>query len=235
MEIHLYERLTRGVADDKHASMLLLCVEALLAAGNVREANAYLACAQPKIRGLPDSRLAALFHVRVAGLYYHHDSAVTTHHYAQSDERMQRIGIDDFVAFYLGFYRFSDGRMAFLHHAYLARWLMRGGHAQLAEAMLERMYGLYRQAIPMDGRARPFMRAAVEGEHVERRIASERAASCRTCEHMKLRHGVPTCSLMDAKVSASGFAATDLTTYAERLPDWGCKHPRRAEGRGWRR
>lgn len=78
--------------------------------------------------------------------------------------------------------------------------------------------------------------AMLTGVYVSDEIRTERAAKCKTCKWYR-RFGPlgPRCGLCGCGVGTSTPALVNLTAYEERLPLWGCKHPERAKGQGWRR
>ncbi len=78
--------------------------------------------------------------------------------------------------------------------------------------------------------------AILTGKYVSTEIVEERMATCRTCDFKRVNNrGVEWCGVCGCKVSATHRELTNLVAYEENLPKWGCKHPKRAEGKGWKR
>lgn len=76
--------------------------------------------------------------------------------------------------------------------------------------------------------------ALLKAEYVSQAVAEERRAICETCEHALHRAGTIHCGLCGCKCKG-GPSLLNLTAHVESLPKWGCKHPKRADGKGWAR
>ncbi len=94
------------------------------------------------------------------------------------------------------------------------------------------------------GQAATFAEALLAGERVAPDLQAAREAVCAACPFSQisnLKSPMPggaqpdrRCTLCGCPVSGGG-RVRNLAAYAERLPQWGCKHPRRAQGEGWPR
>lgn len=84
-----------------------------------------------------------------------------------------------------------------------------------------------------------FKRAAVAfaamllAPDVSEEIRDERRAICATCPMLRKRPKSEQkfCNKCHCNIGGSD----DLTSKAENLPHWGCKHPQRGNGKGWKR
>jgi hypothetical protein len=80
-----------------------------------------------------------------------------------------------------------------------------------------------------------YMRAVLFGNKVSDEVKVERDATCSMCPFMRVS--------TDAKTQYCGICGCNtqpkdgvsMTAYEENLPHWGCKHPKRKEGQGWKR
>ncbi len=89
---------------------------------------------------------------------------------------------------------------------------------------------------PTVGQAAAFIEAALTGRYISAEIARERQQTCAGCEFKRVNaEGTGWCGVCGCKVSAREREITNLAAYEENLPKWGCKHPGRAEGKGWNR
>lgn len=83
-----------------------------------------------------------------------------------------------------------------------------------------------------------FFEAQVTGKRVSLEIVNERVATCQQCQHRKVSpKGTPFCGMgcgcpTEPKNSA---ILKSLVEIEENLPKWGCKHPLRRRGKGWKR
>ena len=80
--------------------------------------------------------------------------------------------------------------------------------------------------------AASFAEALATGTRVSREVFEERKATCAACP---LRDAASRCSVCGCGVGPELGRILNLASYEERLPKWGCKHPARASGAGWRR
>lgn len=78
-----------------------------------------------------------------------------------------------------------------------------------------------------------FLSAAAHGRYVPADVATARDAICRGCDHQRENEQGRWCAACGCGTSAAARKITNLAAYEENLPHWGCKHPERAEGRGW--
>ncbi len=95
--------------------------------------------------------------------------------------------------------------------------------------------------------------AALGGSYVDVATQREREATCATCDHVKTDAAGPWCGVCGCGVGGDIMRVRNLAAYAEKLDPnttveitaygkeigrgvtWGCKHPQRAQGKGWRR
>ena len=80
-------------------------------------------------------------------------------------------------------------------------------------------------------KAQSFLKAIATGRKVSAEIFAERKETCLACPLMLGGK----CSVCGCRVGAEFGKILNLAAYEENLPEWGCRHPRRAEGAGWRR
>ena len=92
------------------------------------------------------------------------------------------------------------------------------------------------------GRVASFARAVLTGKYVGQEIVDERIGICSSCEYRRTEPGQTDnhdagtfCGLCGCTLARESKKITSLAAYEENLPTWGCKHPGRVEGRGWRR
>jgi hypothetical protein len=72
-----------------------------------------------------------------------------------------------------------------------------------------------------------------------KRVSSEtvqaRMKTCQACEFRRLdKQGQAWCGVCGCSVSSDDRKIVNLAAYVENLPHWGCKHPKRKEGAGWK-
>lgn len=80
-----------------------------------------------------------------------------------------------------------------------------------------------------------FFDAVREGLMVPDIIAKDRLETCNKCEYKKIdKFKHPFCGLCGCNVSNDKSRILNLAKYVEKLPRWGCKHPLRKDGKGWR-
>lgn len=72
--------------------------------------------------------------------------------------------------------------------------------------------------------------AILTAPHVSRETFEARQAACKTCEHNANDH----CNVCGCKVQKEYKAIWNLPKHKENLPHWGCKHPERSSGKGWK-
>jgi hypothetical protein len=84
-------------------------------------------------------------------------------------------------------------------------------------------------------KATSLAQAVITGKYVSKEVREERQAICHTCRYRSLKDGVACCSVCGCKVSSDARTLVNLTAYEENLPKWGCKHPNRKNGEGWKR
>jgi hypothetical protein len=79
--------------------------------------------------------------------------------------------------------------------------------------------------------------AMLTGKKVSEEVVQERMAICSVCEHVRSlpSMGGLYCGLCSCNLSADMKAIINMAALEEELPAFGCKHEKRAEGRGWRR
>ena len=90
---------------------------------------------------------------------------------------------------------------------------------------------------------RTFLQAVTSAPKVSDEIAEERMETCRSCDLLRVdpASGEQYCSLCGCKVQRSGWQISLLPRYEEGPKNeagqvaWGCKHPERAQGKGWKR
>jgi hypothetical protein len=96
-----------------------------------------------------------------------------------------------------------------------------------------------------DGRATPprptasqavsFVQAMVNGRYVDAATVAERIETCRLCEYRRVDPaGQSWCGACGCRLSEQRHIR-NLAAFEENLPAWGCKHPARGSGKGWRR
>lgn len=93
--------------------------------------------------------------------------------------------------------------------------------------------------------------ALAGGAYVSAEVQAEREATCRQCDQMRTDEQGPWCAACGCAVGGNVQRVRNLSAYVEKLDPlttvtiagvpigrgvtWGCKHPHRAEGKGWRR
>lgn len=87
-----------------------------------------------------------------------------------------------------------------------------------------------------------YLKALASAKRVPLEVVQEREATCAGCEYVRWSEesGAPWCSRCGCKVGgqASAFLRwmlKKLTEVEENLPAWGCHHPQRSKGMGWKR
>jgi hypothetical protein len=83
-----------------------------------------------------------------------------------------------------------------------------------------------------------FGQAVISGEYVSKEILEERTAICGKCEYLRVDpNGIEWCAVCGCKTSSEDRKINNLAAYKERLPHWGCKHPKRRilPDKGWKR
>ena len=80
-----------------------------------------------------------------------------------------------------------------------------------------------------------FAQAVLLGKKVTQEIADERYAICQKCEHRGVdKHKHEFCRICGCQLSKSKNRIRNIVAYIENLPKWGCKHPSRERGNGWK-
>lgn len=82
-------------------------------------------------------------------------------------------------------------------------------------------------------KALSFARAVLTGRKVSAEVAAARTAICEKCDRVARDDKGMWCGVCGCPVSAENKRIKNLAAYEENLPAWGCKHPRRADGKGW--
>jgi len=86
------------------------------------------------------------------------------------------------------------------------------------------------------GQMLTFVQASIFGKYVSEEIRQERETRCETCPYKRVDDaGIPWCAICGCGTSNVERQIRNLAAYEENLPYWGCKHPQRHEGAGWRR
>ena len=94
---------------------------------------------------------------------------------------------------------------------------------------------------PTVKKAKVFLKAIMTAGKVSSEIASERTAICATCEFRRTDKKGDWCKACGCRYSADVREIKNLSAYNEGpldengLPEWGCKHPSRKLGKGWKR
>jgi hypothetical protein len=82
--------------------------------------------------------------------------------------------------------------------------------------------------------AASFSRALLAGRFVSAETVAERLAICETCDQLRRDERGRWCAACGCGLSDAARQITNLAAYEENLPHWGCKHPRRSQGAGWK-
>ena len=81
-----------------------------------------------------------------------------------------------------------------------------------------------------------FIQALTTGTLVSKEIQDERIATCMACRNLRRdRFNANFCGLCGCQVANRITNVLNITAYEEELPKWGCKHPLRKKGHGWKR
>lgn len=79
------------------------------------------------------------------------------------------------------------------------------------------------------------VKAVIWGTSVPDEIRDQRQKICLSCDKYRVdRFGYGHCGLCGCGVSSEVNRVLNLTAYVENLPSWGCKHPLRKRGFGWK-
>lgn len=105
--------------------------------------------------------------------------------------------------------------------------------------------------LPSPGQAASWAIAASVGKYVPLEVLNERLETCRSCEYVRGDDKGMWCGLCGCALQADKHRVRNLAAYEEKLdPEstlkvagvrmgngrtWGCKHPRRQQGFGWKR
>lgn len=85
-------------------------------------------------------------------------------------------------------------------------------------------------------KARTFAQAVAMGKKVDEQVFVDRLSICQACEYKrKDRFKHEYCGICGCSVSSDKNRILVLPSYIENLPLWGCKHPQRKQGKGWKR
>ena len=80
-----------------------------------------------------------------------------------------------------------------------------------------------------------FARAQLTAKRVPKAIVDERMATCEKCEYVRTNATKDKlCGICGCGVELKLKVLKNLVEVEENLPRWGCKHPKRKEGKGWR-
>ena len=78
--------------------------------------------------------------------------------------------------------------------------------------------------------------AAFTAKRVGKEVLEERVGICGTCEFARSTvDGQMFCGICSCNLSADPKAIINMAALEENLPAYGCAHPDRADGKGWRR
>lgn len=89
---------------------------------------------------------------------------------------------------------------------------------------------------PTLGRAATLVRAMIGGRQVSLLVQEERTATCLSCSFRRVApDGASWCAQCGCDVTSERGRVVNLASYQENLPHWGCKHPLRGQGLGWKR
>lgn len=78
--------------------------------------------------------------------------------------------------------------------------------------------------------------AIIFGTRVSDAIASERQEICQACPYIRTdKSDQRYCGICGCNISRPNNRLLNLVVYEEKLPKWGCKHPLRSKGHGWKR
>lgn len=90
-------------------------------------------------------------------------------------------------------------------------------------------------------KAKVFLKAIIISGKVSPEIASERTSICATCDFRRTDEKGDWCKACGCRYSADVREIRNLSAYNEGplddqgFPEWGCKHPQRKQGKGWKR
>jgi len=77
--------------------------------------------------------------------------------------------------------------------------------------------------------------ALATAKTVSLEVMQERLDTCFECSHVKSDGKTKFCGLCGCSVSSDDNKIVNLAKYEENLPQWGCKHPKRHRGYGWKK
>ncbi len=90
------------------------------------------------------------------------------------------------------------------------------------------------RSMPTLDQVKTIAQAIFSGKYVEAMLVAQRMDICRKCDKLRVTPaGVAWCGACGCRVSRKDREITNLVAYEENLPKWGCKHPKRKEGKGW--
>jgi len=88
---------------------------------------------------------------------------------------------------------------------------------------------------PSLSQAATLAHALIRGRQVSLLVQQERIETCFRCNFRRLdENGVPWCGQCGCGIASERSRIGNLASYYENLPSWGCKHPLRSQGLGWK-
>ena len=92
-----------------------------------------------------------------------------------------------------------------------------------------------RRPLPTPAQVKTLIEAMFTAKRVAPEIIEQRIAICRQCDKRRVTpQGVEWCRNCGCRVSSKSKEIMNLAAYEENLPKWGCKHPQRKQGKGWK-
>lgn len=91
--------------------------------------------------------------------------------------------------------------------------------------------------VPGIKQAASFAQAMLTGTLVSEEVLQERLAICAGCDLFRedRKSGERFCGVCGCGIKNELRRGKNLAAFEENLPKWGCKHPKRVEGKGWKR
>lgn len=87
---------------------------------------------------------------------------------------------------------------------------------------------------PKISQVRSLTKALLSAKEVPLTVMQDRLETCLTCDKVKADKKTKFCGLCGCSVSSDENKIVNLARYEENLPEWGCKHPERRNGYGWK-
>lgn len=227
------EELLRDLSHDQRLGVLTQCVEAHAEQGRWALAVAYANQARNDAELAADDDLACACETTMGGWFYEADKAIAWERFDRVAARLAGRDPVAFVRDYPSRFARRGRQREFVAHTHAARLCLHMNRRDLAEGVLRAMREQYGKSIGIEEESRMFLWAMVVGREAAVETIAARVRICARCGYSEERGGTTVCALAGLKVAGAGFRRTDLTTYHERLPDWGCRHPRRDRGQGW--